>query len=268
MKRLTERLLIKILKSLRIDLLTHAHVQIGAGHNTYSSGEEYVINTLLNKIQQKNPSVIFDVGANIGDYAKMLRVKFPDAQIHCFEPGPEAFERLTANTAELNIKLHNLAVGSESGTLTLVKSSNDDDGAMLTVYKEAISNVFTFAGDPNESIVCNMVCLDDFCNSNNVQVIDFLKIDVEGHELEVLKGAARMISENKIGIIQFEFNEFNIFSKTFFYDYYKILRQYKFYRIMPRNKLYPLGEYTSSHEIFRYQNILAINNSLNYTHGA
>jgi len=77
-----------------------------------------------------------------------------------------------------------------------------------------------------------------------------------------------MISEDKINVIQFEFNEFNIFSKTFFYDYYKILPQYKFYRIMPGNRLFPLGEYISAHEIFRYQNILAVNNSLNYTYGA
>jgi len=266
-KRLTERLLIRILKILRTDLLVHAHVQIGAGHNTYSSGEEYVINTLLNKILKKDHLVIFDVGANIGEYAKMLRLKFTDAEIHCFEPGLEAFDRLASSTSELNISLHNQAVGSSNGKLTLVKSSNDEDGAMFTVYKEAISNLFTFAGEPNESIVCDMVCLDDFCN-NKIQLIDFLKIDVEGHELEVLKGAAKTISENKINVIQFEFNEFNIFSKTFFYDYYQILPQYKFYRIMPGDKLYPLGEYTSSHEIFRYQNILAINNSLNYTYGA
>ena len=267
MKRLTERLLIKILKLLKTDLLSHAHVQIGAGHNTYSSGEEYVINILLNKILKKDPSTIFDVGANIGAYAQTLRAKFPGADIYCFEPGQEAFDRLTANTNKLNISLHNQAVGSSNGTIALVKSSNDEDGAMMTVYKEALTNVFTFAGDPGESIICDMICLDDFCK-NKIHVIDYLKIDVEGHELEVLKGAAKMISEDKINVIQFEFNEFNIFSKTFFYDYYKILPQYKFYRIMPGNRLFPLGEYISAHEIFRYQNILAVNNSLNYTYGA
>ncbi len=266
MKKIIERLLVKLLKLLRTNLLQHAHVQIGAGHNTYSSGEEYVVNTLLTKILKRDPITIFDIGANIGDYAKMLRAKFPVAEIYCFEPGPEAFVRLAASSKELNMHLQNLAVGSSNGTITLVKSSHDDDGAMLTAYRDAISDVFTFAGDPNESIVCEMVCLDDFC-LNRLSMIDFLKIDVEGHELEVLKGAAKMISEDKISIIQFEFNEFNIFSKTFFYDYYKLLPQYKFYRIMPRHNLFPLGEYTSSHEIFRYQNILAVNNSLNYIHG-
>lgn len=266
MKELLERLLIKILKLLDVNLLHHAHVQIGVGHNTYLSGEEYVINTLINQILEKDPGIIFDVGANKGDYARMLRNKFPSAEIHCFEPGPDAFQQLVFNTAGLKLNLHNVAVGSSNGTLTLVKSSNDDDGTMLTAYQNAITDIFTFAGEPNQQIVCNMVCLDDFCK-DKVQKIDFLKIDVEGHELEVLKGAAKIIAANKVSIIQFEFNEFNIISKSFFYDYYKLLPQYKFYRIMPQGKLYPLNDYTSSHEIFRYQNILAINNSLNYTYG-
>lgn len=266
MKKILERLLIKVLKLLRVDLLQHAHIQIGAGHNTYSSGEGYVINTLIKQILKTDPTIIFDIGANNGDYAKLLRAKFQNAEIHCFEPGPATFEHLVNNTSGLKLNLHNLAVGSHNGMITLVKSSNDPNGEMLTAYKDAITGIFNFAGEPNENITCDMVCLDDFC-ADTIRKIDFLKIDVEGHELEVLKGAAKMIRANKIGIIQFEFNEFNIISRSFFYDYYKLLPQYKFYRIMPQNKLYPLNEYTSSHEIFRYQNILGINNSLSYSYG-
>ncbi|MDB4902148.1 MAG: hypothetical protein JWQ63_1429 [Mucilaginibacter sp.] len=264
MKNLFERLLIKILKLLNADLLGHAHVQIGAGHNTYSSGEAYVINTILNNVLKRPPLIIFDIGANVGEYAKMLRHKFLKAEIYCFEPGLESFNELEINTKELNIHLQNIAVGSSEGTLTLFKGSNDTDGTMVTAYKDTLSDIFTFAGDPTESIICDMISIDSFCRDNKVSEIDFLKIDVEGYELEVLKGAVKMIKENKIHIVQFEFNEFNIFSRSFFHDYYKILPQYKFYRIMPQNRLYPLGEYNSSLEIFRYQNILAINNSLNY----
>jgi hypothetical protein len=108
-----------------------------------------------------------------------------------------------------------------------------------------------------------MITVDSYCE-NKIDRIDFMKIDVEGHEFEVLKGAVNMINDSRVSMIQFEFNEFNIFSKTFFRDYYRILKDYKLYRIMPQNRLLPMGEYDSSHEIFRYQNILAIHNSLNY----
>jgi FkbM family methyltransferase len=265
MKNLLERVMIWLLKLMRTDLLSHAHVQIGAGHNTYNSGEEFVIETLLVEILKKQSLVIADVGANVGNYAELLRNKFPAANIYCFEPIADTFNQLVSNTKQMDVKCYNLAVGSSNGTINFFRGSNDKDGSMVTAYKGAIDELFTFAGTAEENITCDMITLDDFF-AQKESTIDFLKVDVEGHELEVLKGATKMIKANKIAVIQFEFNEFNIFSRSFFYDYYKILPQYKFYRIMPQNRLYPLGEYTSAHEIFRYQNVLAINNSLNYAY--
>ncbi len=265
MKRIIERVIIKLAKYLNVNLLKHAHVQIGVGHNTYSSGEQHVIEVVLEKVLKKEPAVIFDVGANIGDYAKMLRNKFTTADLYCFEPILENFEQLKLNTQNLNIKYQNVAVGSTNDIITLYKGSNDTDGAMITAYKDTLTEIFSFAGQPDQSIKCKLITIDSFCE-DKIEAIDFLKIDVEGHELEVLKGAAKMINDHKISIIQFEFNEFNIFSKTFFYDYYKILKDYKLYRIMPQNKLLYMGEYNSIHEIFRYQNILAIHKTLNYSY--
>jgi FkbM family methyltransferase len=265
MKRLLERVIIKLAKYLNVNLLQQAHVQIGVGHNTYLSGEQFVIDVILEKILKKEPVVIFDVGANIGDYAKMLRNKFKTTDLYCFEPILENFEKLKLNTEDFNIKYENVAVGSTNDVINLYKGSNDADGAMVTAYKDTLTEIFSFAGQPDQPINCKLITIDSFCEGK-IEVIDFLKIDVEGHELEVLKGAVKMINNNKISIIQFEFNEFNIFSKTFFYDYYKILKEYKLYRIMPQNKLLFMGAYNSSHEIFRYQNILAVHNSLNYTY--
>jgi len=258
-----ERLLIKILKYFKTDLLEHAHVQIGVGHNTYLSGEENVVENILSKVLKKEPKVIFDVGANIGEYAKMLANRFKSAQIYCFEPVPANYERLVQNTG--NLKTINVltALGSQKGNIKLYIGDNNKDGSMATLYRETLDKVFLFAGDVNQVVESTVTTLDDFC-VDKINKIDFLKIDVEGHELEVLKGAFNLINENKIDVVQFEFNEFNIFSKSFMYDFYQVLNAYDFYRIMPQNKLYPMGDYTSSLEIFRYQNILAVHRSLNY----
>ena len=64
--------------------------------------------------------------------------------------------------------------------------------------------------------------LDDYCEENAVKTIHFLKIDVEGHELSVLKGAMNMLSGNKISVIQFEFGARNLSSRTYFHDFYHI----------------------------------------------
>lgn len=247
-----------------MDLLSHAHVQIGAGHNTYLSGEEFIIDSMLAKILGSSPNTIFDVGANVGDYSTMIRNKFPNAKIYCFEPGEDAFGFLTGK--KITPYCHNVAVGGQPGILTLYRAVNDINGSMTTAYKGFTDNIFISMGKIVDIREYEMITLDDFSIQNNIDHIDFLKIDTEGHELEILKGTCKMIAGNKIGIIQFEFNEFNIFSRSFMYDFYQLLPQYKFYRIMPQNNLFPMGEYNSMLEIFRYQNILAIHNSLNYVH--
>jgi FkbM family methyltransferase len=264
-KKLVERSLIKIINILKIDLLPHAHVQKGVGHNTYVSGEEHIINKVIFDVLKREPGIIFDIGANNGEYANQLRRRFKTSAIHCFEPVPKNYADLLTNVKNSNIICHNIAMGKEDGVLKLFKASGDGDGSMVTAYQGTIKNVFTFVGEVNETMECPITTIDNFC-VDTIDKIDFLKIDVEGHELEVLKGAPRMIGENRINIIQFEFNEFNIFSKSFLWDFYEILPGYDFYRILPKNKLLPLKAYNSVNEIFRYQNILAVNKTLNYTY--
>jgi hypothetical protein len=89
-----------------------------------------------------------------------------------------------------------------------------------------------------------------------------LKIDTEGSELEVLKGAEKMLCNKKIDIIQFEFNSLNVISRVFLKDFYDILKDFSLYRINT-NCLIPLPKYDTENEIFKYQNFLAVRRDLN-----
>jgi hypothetical protein len=82
-------------------------------------------------------------------------------------------------------------------------------------------------------------------------------MDIEGFELDALKGASRLLSEGRIGVIQFEFNVMNIDSKAFLRDFYTILDGWSFYRLR-RGGMMRLGNYTTRNEIFAYQNIVAV----------
>ena len=107
-----------------------------------------------------------------------------------------------------------------------------------------------------------MDTLDNFAKKEKIKKIDFLKIDIEGNELSVLEGAKNLIKGNKISLIEFEFNEMNAYSRTFFKDFINLLPNFKFYRIMPKG-LYKLGPYKPiTHEIFAFQNILAVKKGL------
>lgn len=152
-----------------------------------------VIKPLLSK-----KDVVFDVGTNIGTIANWFANR--THHVHGFEPHPDNI-RLTNEQIQIrktkNITLSQLALGSEPGKLLLhVKNfhghhSLGDTSASPTV----------------EKIEVDVETLDRYCNSNGIEQIDFLKIDVEGFEEEVLKGATTMLKNANVGLVLFELRQ-------------------------------------------------------------
>jgi len=92
-----------------------------------------------------------------------------------------------------------------------------------------------------------------------------LKIDVEGHELDVLTGALEMLKNHRIRMVSFEFGGCNIDTRTFFQDYWKFFAQFhgfEFYRITPSGYLTRVWKYREIYEQFRTTNFLVIFNSI------
>jgi FkbM family methyltransferase len=221
--------------------------------NDRVSGEKYLITKVLpGKIRSEDP-VIFDVGANIGIMSSLVLEYFPKATIHAFEPHPRNYARLKEQLPGHGVKLHNIALGEKRGTLSLYDRADSDGSFHASLYEEVISEIHK-----QEAIAYSVPVetLDDVVAGEGVAYVDFLKIDVEGAELAVLKGAARLLGEKRIGYIQFEFNEMNVVSRTFLRDFRKILPGYDFFRLLPKGLL-PLGDNPLQTELFAFQNILA-----------
>ena len=240
-----------------IDLLVLAYKNMGIlkYENSLISGEQFVISKVLKKYIKSEKPIFFDVGANIGDYAKELQQEFPNATIYAFEPNANTFETTQKNLSSLDIYCVNLGMGNQSEKKNIYSYDSDKSSQHATIYKDLMLDFYKV--ESIAEIEMELTTIDNFCQQQQIDFIDFLKIDVEGHEIEVLKGAKNKIDEKKIKIIQFEFNVCNVISRVFLKDFYEILLNYDIYRL-DSNRLIPLLEYNFTNEIFQFQNFLAI----------
>ena len=219
------------------------------------SGEKYFINKILPKLIKTENPVFFDVGVNVGDFTKDLVESFPNSFVYAFEPHPLIYNILSENVKDLkNVKINNLALGETLTTLILYDKKGNDGSQHASLYKEVIDELHK-----SEVISYNVEVetLDNYVIKNKIENIDFLKIDTEGNEYSVLKGATYLLNQKKIKCIQFEFNEMNIVSRVFFRDFRKILTNYHLFRLLP-NSLLKLNDHPIETELFAFQNIIAI----------
>ena len=223
------------------------------GHIPTTSGELDFIKTLHLYINNKK-TIIFDVGANIGDYTTLILENYKsECLLYSFEPSKYAFDKLSQIKSD-NFFPINTALSSTVGTAQLFFDKEGTDLASLHQLKSTNSVEL----NKSERIVTDTI--ETFCKANNIDFIDFLKIDVEGYELEVLKGAKEMISEGKISIIQFEFGIQATETRIFIKDFFDILSDYKIYRIVQKGiKEIKYSEYT---ELFFLTNYIAMHKSI------
>jgi FkbM family methyltransferase len=143
-----------------------------------------------NALRQTKINRIFDVGANVGQSARDFLINFPDAEIYSFEPAPVTYEQLCQELAGTAVKSFNLALGSSNSTRYLEIDPTDSK--------------LNKVSDEGGSQVLDVQTLDYFCKSHGVNHIGFLKIDTEGYDLEVLKGADRLLANGMVDIIEVE----------------------------------------------------------------
>jgi FkbM family methyltransferase len=226
--------------------------------NQYLSGENAFIKNLIKTEALKN-GVVFDVGANIGDYSIFMRENGVVAPIFVFEPHPQTYQQLISNTKNLNLTYFNSGLGDATFETAIFDYKTNNGSQHASIYKEVIEDIHK--SEAIETKI-SITTLDSIVEKYNIEQISLLKIDTEGNELSVIKGAAKTITASKINYIQIEFNEMNIISHTFLRDFIRLLPNYKFYRLLPTEML-EIKEYTPLyHELFAFQNIIAVKDNV------
>lgn len=248
--RLFIRFMLRKKKLRFLETLEHEYlIELGRGWGAETFREE--VGIVCEKASELaiNLRIVFDIGANLGKYSVELSKKFPNAEILAFEPNPNAYALL-----ERNLDLHGNCRAINIGFSQTTHSS--------TLYEPELASPLSSLDNKtirSREIQVYLSSLNDFCKNEKV-IPDFIKMDVEGHEFSILKGANSILTH--VSLIQFEFGPTNIHSRIFFKDFWDLLTNLGFtIGVMTKTGLIEISEYKELYESFRTTNYLAFRKS-------
>ena len=197
--------------------------------NFKSTGEEQFVDMISDEIK-----ICFDIGANIGNYSELL-LKKTDAKVYAFEPMEKSYQELIKLKKKYGerIVVEKVALGNENGSKIIYSASSNSEKASFEKNLEKLSFIDKKNLDEFEVLIKKVDTLNFF---NKTEKVDFLKIDVEGHEYEVVKGAKKFIEFNSPKFIQIEINWHQLFKNTNLYQFSILLKEYDVFKILPYGK--------------------------------
>lgn len=188
------------------------------------------------------PIVVFDIGANIGDYTFAVLEKLVNVKVYAFEPNPQTNENLRKRfLGEDRVTISDYAIGRYNQTGYISSTRINDPSSEVSTLNENGTQV-------------SIVNLQTFLMTHNLKKIDFIKIDVEGMDYEVLLGAGEVL--DKVSVIQFEISP-NSILKTSLKNFFTLLTKTHHIYIMTPKGLVLLHTYDFSYEIYWGANFVA-----------
>jgi FkbM family methyltransferase len=161
---------------------------------------------LLELLRPLSPKVIYDIGANIGTWTLLAKSVYPHAIVHCFEPLSGHVEKFQSTAATLgDVTMHRICLGSVAGEAKL-RVTDFSDASSLLPLSDAGRKQWNLQETRSETV--RVERLDSWATEKNLPFADLLKLDVQGFELEVLRGAERCLKNTKAVLTEVSFREF------------------------------------------------------------
>ncbi|MFT6198223.1 MAG: FkbM family methyltransferase [Nonlabens sp.] len=154
-------------------------------------------NDLKFRFEKSSFDLFFDIGANIGQSISEIREYYPNSTIYSFEPVLSTYKTLIENCPDNKVKCFQIGFGSEKSELDIYI---DEDTKSDMISFNAKNN--NKSSSHKETV--KIETLDSFCTDNRIEKIDYVKIDTEGYDLQVLKGATHLLQNAKLSFIETE----------------------------------------------------------------
>jgi FkbM family methyltransferase len=152
---------------------------------------------------------VFDVGANSGQFASWLKPRIPDAEFHCFEPTPQAFELLSRwASTQSGVHAVGRALGEQPGEVLMNLHTAHTTSSSMLATSDRCETLYPFTAE-QAKVAVQVERLDDYVASlgRPIHPCGLLKIDVQGYEMPVLRGARRTLQDVRACIIEVSLDE-------------------------------------------------------------
>jgi len=208
---------------------------------------------VLEILRELDPRVVFDVGANVGDWTAYAHDRFPSATVHCFELVPDTADRLARRfEGDEQVVVHRIGLSDQPGTVAIHHYPARPDLSTMVAYPQPFQSVaLDVAVDVGDARLA----------SAGIDRIDLLKVDVEGAEQRVLRGFSSAFADARVTVVQFEYGRANIAERSLLFDLHAWFDSYDF----EVGKIYPttvdFRPYRFEDEDFRGPNFLAVHRS-------
>lgn len=225
----------------------------------HRSGEESFIKNISDFYYNKD-FTLFDVGANNGAYTEIIlkSIKSKKNRLRLFEPQKSCFSALQQKfLSEKNIIINAVGLSNESSVSVLYKDSEQSELASL--FKRNLKH-YNINNNITETV--KLETGKNYVEKNNISKVNLLKIDVEGNELDVLRGFDSFISPDKVDFIQFEYGGANLDSHTTLLELHEYLTAKGFILCKMLKNSLQIRSYHPRLENFMYQNWVAVSPSV------
>lgn len=219
----------------------------GKGWGSFTVTQETAAAT---KRLPSNP-VVIDVGGNIGDWSASILDRIAVSRLIIVEPDAGNCGALRERFSDDRVEIVQLALSSLNGAAALY--SNHPGSGLASLHKRELRHQKI---DHEQVATVETISLETLLETRQIDTVDLLKMDIEGHEFAVLQAAEKVLS--RVRMIQFEFGGPNVASRTYFHDFWRLLSpSYSIFRLGPSG-LIEVPKYRDSDEaLFGVTNYLA-----------